>query len=262
VSEAAERARRLWSLGEYERVAERLQPAADVLVQATGVIPGMRVLDVAAGTGNVAMAAAHAGAQVTASDIAPAMVAKGRVRTEGLEVEWEEADAEDLPYEDAGFDRVLSAFGTMFAPNPEQMTAELLRVTRPGGAIAMTTWVNGGLQGACSDLLARQLPPAAAGNVVPEQWGDPEIARRHFATHGADVSIEERTLSWTFESPEAWAEFWERGAPPVVAVRGKLGEERWAQVRPQLLEVAREYGTTTDAGFLVEPGYLLIVALR
>ncbi len=260
----AELARKLWSLGEYERVAERLQPAAEVLVEATGVSAGSRVLDVAAGTGNATVAAARLGAQVTASDIAPAMVEKGRARTaaEGFDVEWHEADAQALPFGDGEFDQVLSAFGAMFAPDPGRAAGEMLRVAKPGGAVAMTTWVQEGVQGACSDLIAEALPAAAKQRVVPEQWGDPEIAEAHFAAHGATVSIDRRALCWLFETPEAWVNFWERGAPPVVAARGAMGEERWSELRPRLLDVVREHGRTTDEGFLVEPPYLLIVARR
>jgi ubiquinone/menaquinone biosynthesis C-methylase UbiE len=257
----AELARKLWSLGEYELVAERLAPAAQVLVEATGVTAGTRVLDVAAGTGNVTLAAAGRGAHVTASDIAPAMVQKGRARTQqlGLEVEWHEADAQALPFADGEFDVVLSAFGAMFAPDPVAAAGEMLRV---GGTVAMTTWGTAGIQGACSDVIAAELPDAAQQRVVPERWGDPEVAQAHFAAHGAQVEIEPRTLHWVFASPEAWIEFWERGAPPVVAARSRIGDERWAQLRPRLLDVAREHGATTDEGFVVEPPYLLIVARR
>ena len=258
----AEVAKKLWSLGEYERVAERLQPAADALVEATGAGEGTRVLDVAAGTGNVTLAAARRGAHVIASDIAPAMVEKGRARTaaEGYDVEWHEADAQALPFGDGEFDQVLSAFGAMFAPDPARAAGEMLRVTKPGGAVAMTTWVQEGIQGACSDLIAEVLPGAAKQRVVPEQWGDPKIAEAHFADHGGTVSIEQRVLRWVFESPEAWVSFWENGAPPVVAARGAMGEEKWAELRPRLLDVVTRFGRPTDEGFLVEPPYLLIVA--
>ena len=217
----AELARKLWSLGEYDLVADRLAPAAEALVDATEVNTGMCVLDVAAGTGNVSIAAAQRGAQVTASDIAPAMIERGRARLQalGLDIDWDEADAQSLPYEDARFDRVLSAFGAMFAPDPVRAAGEMLRVTKPEGAVAMTTWVQEGVQGACSDLIAEALPAAAERRVVPEQWGDPAIAEAHFGAHGARVSIERSALHWVFESPEAWVEFWERGAPPVVAAR-------------------------------------------
>ena len=121
----------VWGLGEYERVAQRIAPAAEALVEAAGVGPGTRVLDVAAGTGNVALAAAGRGARVTATDLSPRMVELGRVRTSG--VEWSVADAQDLPFDDGTFDVVLSCFGSMFAPDRQRTADELLRVTRPGG---------------------------------------------------------------------------------------------------------------------------------
>jgi SAM-dependent methyltransferase len=256
--DSAERVRTLWSLGEYERVAERLAPAAEVLVDATGVTTGSRVLDVAAGTGNVSVAALARGAQVTASDIAPAMVEKGRART-GDDVEWHEADAQDLPFDDGAFDQVLSAFGAMFAPDPRRATAEMLRV---GEIVAMTTWVMEGIQRAASEALDPYLPARPPSSLVPERWGDPHVARDHFEAHGANVTIQRRTLDWVFDGPEAWLELFERYTPPVVAARKMIGEDTWPSARADLLEAVRAHGQERSVGFVLEPDYLLIVAHR
>lgn len=247
----------LWALGEYAAVAERLQPAAEALVEAAGVEAGHRVLDAAAGTGNVADAALHRGAHVVAVDLTPAMLEAGRRRLPDLE--WIEADVQDLPFEDATFDRVLSAFGAMFAPDPVRTAEELLRVTRPGGAVAMTSWAPGRLTDLAGEVLAEALGDGPDGPA--ERWQDPQRAKEHFA--GADeVTVQTRTLSWPFESPEAWLAFLSEKAPPFVAARAAIGEDRWPGVAARIADAVREEGTTPDGVFLEEPPYLLIVARR
>ena len=251
--------RAMWAGGDYGRVAERLQPAADVLVAAAGVAPGERVLDVAAGTGNAAAAAATAGAQVTASDLAPAMLALGRERTRGLAVEWVEADAQDLPFPDGAFDRTLSAFGAMFAPDPQRTAAELVRVTRPGGVVAMANWIPEGAQTAVSDLLVRRLPQAPSA--MAEHWGDPERVQGFFGP-GVELRTARHTLRWLYPDAEAWWDYMESGQPPFVAARAAIGEAEWARVREEALAIARDLGPAPEGGFAFEPPYLVVLARR
>jgi SAM-dependent methyltransferase len=245
-------------------VQARLAPAAEALVEASGVSAGSRVLDVAAGTGNVTLAAARRGAHVTASDIAPAMIEKGRARTAaaGLDIQWLEADAQALPFDDGAFDHVLSAFGAMFAPDAARTAQELLRVTASSGTVAVTTWVVGGINSAAADVVARHMPGGPPTPAAREQWGDPEMASSFFERFGATATIERRTLRWAFEDVEDWASYMERGAPPFVAAQQMLGDAAWLRVRADLLATAQEHRTTSDGGFVVEPPYLLIVARR
>jgi SAM-dependent methyltransferase len=176
------------------------------------------------------------------------------------DIEWLEADAQDLPFDDASFDRVLSTFGAMFAPDPGRTAAELLRVTRPGGIVGMTTWAAGSVMDAAGQVLQDALPGAPPeGPAV--QWDDAEKIRGHFGA-GAEVTIERRALTWTFESPEAWLAFLSEKAPPIVAARGAIGEERWPEVAARILEVIGDHGRTTDGGFVEEPPYLLVLAER
>jgi hypothetical protein len=126
----------------------------------------------------------------------------------------------------------------------------------------MTTWLMAGIQGACAGVLGEVLPAAKERRVVPEEWGDPAIAEAHFSAHGASVEISERHLRWEFESPEQWVGFWGDAAQPVVAARSAIGEERWQELRPRLIEVAAAHGTVGDDHFVAEPGYLLILARR
>ena len=134
-----ERAREVWGLGDYHQVAQLTLPAARALVDACAISAGQEVLDVAAGDGNLALLAAEEGASVVASDISPGQVERGRARTaaEGVDVEWVEADVEELPFEDGRFDCCASVFGAMFAPRPEVAAAEMFRVVRPGGTVGL-----------------------------------------------------------------------------------------------------------------------------
>ena len=145
----------MWSLGDYSRLAKVLEPHSEALADACAIRPGMRVLDVAAGDGNFAMAASRRGAIVTASDLTPRMVELGRDRSTaaGAQVEWTEADAEQLPFEDGGYDVVASVFGAMFAPRPEQVASEMFRVAKPGGLVAMASYGPGGFLGGVRDLI-------------------------------------------------------------------------------------------------------------
>jgi ubiquinone/menaquinone biosynthesis C-methylase UbiE len=142
VAEIKQRQRMVWGLGEYRELSRMLEPVALELCDACAVSAGQEVLDVGAGDGNFALAAAREGAAVVASDLSPGMVERGRERSraEGFEIEWVEADAEDLPFNDARFDCVGSVFGAMIAPRPELVARELFRVVRPGGTVGMTAW--------------------------------------------------------------------------------------------------------------------------
>ncbi|MFN2534440.1 MAG: class I SAM-dependent methyltransferase, partial [Pseudonocardiaceae bacterium] len=162
---------KLWGSADYSGLARRLEPAADALVDAAALQPGERVLDVAAGTGNVAIRAAALGARVTAADIAPRMVQLGRERT-GPAVQWIEADVEELPIPDNTVDVVLSAFGVVFAPRPEVALAQLRRVLKPGGRLALTAWAADGCIAVRAHVIRQFVPPDPA---APDtlSWGDP-----------------------------------------------------------------------------------------
>jgi SAM-dependent methyltransferase len=252
------RARTMWSLGRYdELVAPRIAPAARALCDAAQVGAGTRVLDVAAGTGNVAVAALERGAEVVASDISPHLIEQGRART-GDRCAWHEADARELPFADGSFDAVLSNFGAIFAPEPERVAAELLRVTAPGGTVALTAWIPEGPQGTMHVVLARHLPPPPEGLRPPEDWGRPEVAEARLAPHAAEVRTERRTLTWAFDDGvDGYVAMLEEGAPPFVAARRAIGPERWPAVRDEL-RAHLEAGSSGDG--VAEPGYLLITA--
>jgi SAM-dependent methyltransferase len=164
--------KRMWSLGDYRELARQFEPTAAALVEACGVGPGMEVLDVAAGTGNLAVAAARRGARVVASDLTPRMVELGQQRSaaEGLDIEWREADAEDLPFEDGRFDVAASTFGAMFAPRPQVAATELFRVVRSGGTVGMANWTPQGYLGRQIDLASGYAPPPPGEISSPLAW--------------------------------------------------------------------------------------------
>jgi SAM-dependent methyltransferase len=226
-----DRDRQLWASGSYARIAELVVPLAEDLVGLAGISPGARVLDVGCGTGNAAIPAALAGGRVTAADLTPALLAAGeaRARAAGAAIDWVEADAEELPFGDSSFDVVLSCIGAMFAPDHARTAAELLRVCRPGGRIAMANWTPDGFGGAFFRLLARHAtePPAAeppAGPAVPATaWGDPGHVRGLLGDAVAELRCEPRTFAMAFDgTPESLFELYRDCFGPVLQCRAAL----------------------------------------
>src|SRR3954464_14537538 len=191
-----------WSKGEYEPVAALLLPVARSLVDACAISAGQEVLDVAAGNGNLALLAAEEGADVVASDISPGQVELGRARTqaEGVDVEWVEADAEDLPFEDDRFDCAASVFGMQFAPRPDVAAREMFRVVKPGGTIGIVAWGHYGSQHEVFETMSRYAPPMPEGVPEPRDWGDEEVARARLEPLASSLAIERKKLHWEFDS--------------------------------------------------------------
>jgi ubiquinone/menaquinone biosynthesis C-methylase UbiE len=256
--EIAESARALWSGGHYETVAEHLRPASRELVEACGIGPGERVLDVGAGSGNTTIEAAARGAAVTASDLTPAMIAMGsaRTRAEGLDVPWVEADAQALPFPDGSFDVAVSVFGAIFAPDHARAAAEMVRVVRPGGRVALAAWTPVGFNRGLSRLAA-EFVPMPPGAPDPNAWGDPETARARFAAAGLEVRTEARRLRWVFPSPEDFVRYLEEDVPPFAAARAALGEG-YPPMRRALVELVSAENTG-DSGAVIDASWLLVV---
>jgi SAM-dependent methyltransferase len=198
--------RELWSSGDYAVTARRFENAAEELVAACGIGPGARVLDIAAGNGNGALAAAATGAIATASDLAPALVEVGRARcaAAGVRVDWTVADAEELPFADGSFDGAISLFGLVLAPRPDVAIAEAFRVTRPGGVVGMTSWTPDSAAARFGAIGARHCPAPASALASPHEWGDEATARERFAAHcGDDVRFELGSVRWSWPSAAA-----------------------------------------------------------
>jgi SAM-dependent methyltransferase len=203
-----ERQQRMWASGDYAAVAARIHPMAERLCESADLVAGARVLDVATGSGNAAIAAARRECDVVGIDYVPSLLkrADARARAEGLEIELLEADAEALPFEDASFDAILSVVGVMFAPNQEQAAAELVRVCRPGGTIALASWTPGGFIGQLLLLVSRYAPPPP-GVRAPIEWGDPIRVSELLGDGVHRIRTRERVHTLRHRSAEAFADF-------------------------------------------------------
>jgi ubiquinone/menaquinone biosynthesis C-methylase UbiE len=248
----------VWASGNYAAVAETISDAGEVLVERAGVEPGMDVLDVATGTGNVALPAARAGARVIGLDLVPELldIARERVADAGFEVDWVEGDAEELPFEDESFDRVLSTFGHMFAPRHERAAAELVRVCRAGGAIGLCCWTPEGISGSTHGAMRTYLPaPAQPAHL----WGSEDHVRELLGGSVSELEFERRSVTIREESAEAWTAFLEDAAGPFVAARASLGE-RYPELRRELVEVFEAANEADDGTLRFEQEYLLTIA--
>ena len=256
-----ERHRWMWGLGDYADLSEALRPAAEALADACAVSAGQEVLDVAAGDGNFALACAREGARVVASDLAPGMVERGRARSEaeGFDIEWVEADVEELPFEDGRFDCVGSVFGAMIAPRPRVTAEELFRVVRPGGTVGMTAWTT---EGFSADLfrLGRSYAPPTDGP-LSDEWSGEENVRERFDGLAARFELQSRTLPWRFDSPEEMVSALGTSAPPWVAAKENLPAERWESLTSEARELADRWAGGKRP-IELENEYALIVARK
>jgi SAM-dependent methyltransferase len=259
--------REMWADGDYAAVARLMDEGAPArMISAVGVGAHDRVLDVATGTGNVALRAARSGAQVIGLDLTPELLEIAAVRAAalGAQVEWVEGDAEALPFPDRSFDRVLSAFGVQFAPRHQIAASELVRVCRPGGAIALANWTPEGFVGQMFAILSPYLPAPPAFASPPPLWGSESHVRELFGASDVELEFERAVMAHTLGSVEEWLEFYETNYGPTIRAKSLLEREgRWGECRAELAELFRSQNRSNDgAGVCIEAEYLLIVATR
>lgn len=254
----------MWSLGDYTRVAEALEPHAEALADACEVQPGTKVLDVAAGNGNFALAAARRGAIVTATDLTPNMVELGRDRSSaaGAAIMWSEADAEQLPFDDGTFDVVASVFGAMFAPRPQLVASEMFRVARPAGLVAMANYSPGGFLGQLSELIASFSAHPAFDLPSPFAWGDDEELRRRFAGLASSIDVTHRTLHFESQSVDAFLEFWEQTNAPQAALRAMQPPETYANLLAAERQLVEGLNESRDGRARLSSPYILVLSRK
>ena len=255
--------RAMWATGDYPKfAAELVAPLGPVLVEACGVGSGDRVLDVAAGTGNAAIPAAATGASVVASDLTPELLEHGKAIAEerGIRLDWQEANAEALPFGDDEFDTVMSCIGVMFAPHHQRAADELVRVVRPGGTIGLISWTPRGHIGQLFAAMKPHVPPPPPGVQSPPLWGDEDHVRALFADRVELVVVERQMLTVTaFADGAAFRDYFKSVYGPTISAYRAIGDDadRAAALDADIAAVGDEFlrGPST-----MEWEYLLVVA--
>jgi SAM-dependent methyltransferase len=252
-----------WASGDYGAVGAQIHPIAEELVQAADLSAGWRVLDVASGAGNVAIAAARCGCRVTSSDFVAGLLDRGRERAaaEHLTVDFDLADAENLPYPDGSFDAVLSVVGAMFAPDQERVAAELTRVCRPGGIIAMANWTPEGYVGQMFRTVGRRVPPPP-GIRAPVEWGSAARVRELFGDRVRDLRIVPREFVFRHRSPEDYIEFFRAAYGPALKAFEALGPDGGKPLYDDLVELVSGLNVATDGTMKVPAAYIQVLAVR
>jgi SAM-dependent methyltransferase len=266
-SELKARHRTMWASGDYPSMVETfLLPLGPRLVEACGIGPGMRVLDVAAGTGNASLPAARAGAEVVASDLTGELLDAGRRRAEAenLDLEWVEADAEHLPFGDASFDVVMSCIGAMFAPHHQEVADELVRVCRPGGTIGLLSWTPEGQIGSLLRTIGPFAPPPPPGAQPPPLWGSEEHLRALFGDRLEPRTQQRDVLEVTaFARPRDFGEHFKSRYGPTIAARANaVRNGREAELDEALDRFCDEWDRGTPGAARFEMEYLVHVGTR
>src|SRR5712671_2405809 len=253
-----------WMAGDFGQIANYTVHVAKEFVERIGIKPGSRVLDVACGTGNTALPAARTGASVTGVDIAPNLLEQARKRaaTEGLKIRFDEGDAEQLPYPDQSFDVVLTKFGAMFAPRPDTVAAELMRVCKPGGLIAMANWTREGFVGKTLLVTAKMVPPPP-GIPAPVLWGDEQTVRQRFASGISSLSLTRQQMQFSYPlAPKEVVAFFRQYFGPTQMAFSRLDQAGQTALAAQLEALWTEYNTANDGSTRIEGEYLDVRAIR
>jgi SAM-dependent methyltransferase len=253
-----------WASGDYSAVAALIQIISENLCDAADLRAGARVLDVAGGSGNTALAAARCFCDVVSLDYVPSLLERGRERAaaERLPVEFVEGDAEALPFQDASFDAVISVVGVMFAPDHERAAAELVRVCRPGGTIALANWTPTGFIGGLLKTVGKHVPPPA-GVRAPTLWGDEEHLRGLLGAHVDELRTERRNYTFRFRSPEHFVDFFEAYYGPTHKAFAALDDQGRAALRADIVELLRGYDRIGEgAPVAITAEYLEAVGAR
>lgn len=249
-----------WSAGDYAVVGTTLQIVGETLCEALDLRAGERVLDVAAGNGNATLAAARRWCDVVSTDYVGALLERGRARAsaEGLAVQFEEADAENLPYADASFDVVLSTFGVMFTPNQERAASELARVCKSGGKIGLANWTPSGFIGELFKLIGRYIPPPA-GVKSPSLWGTEERLRELFGERIATLETVRKNFVFRYRTPQHWLDTFRTYYGPMQKAFSAVDATLQKSLAADLIRLAQQFNRASDGAMIVPSEYLEVV---
>jgi ubiquinone/menaquinone biosynthesis C-methylase UbiE len=252
-----------WSSGDYAIVGTTLQIVGENLAEALDLRSGSKVLDVAAGNGNFTLAAARRWADVTSSDYVAELLERGRERAAGdrLEVNYQVADAEALPFDNASYDVVASTFGVMFTPHQEKAAAEMVRVCRSGGKIGLANWTPEGFIGALFKVIGRHVPPPA-GVRSPALWGTKSRLEELFAADAADISVKERKFAFRYRSADHWMEIFRTFYGPVHKAFGALDAEGQKKLDTDIRDLIGRFNEAEDGTVVVPSDYIEVVITR
>ena len=259
------RVKAAWMAGDYGMIAKNFEPGALEIFAGWKVAPGSRMLDVGCGSGQLAIPAARLGIKVVGIDLAANLIEQARARAakEGLVIQFDEGDAEQLPYPDASFDAVVSMIGAMFGPHPNRVATELVRVCRSGGRIIMVNWTPTGCMGQMMKLFAKFMPPAP-DVPSPTLWGDEATVRERFRDGVAELRMVRRiypSLGYPFGVPEV-VEFWFQWHGPAIFVCAGLDGKKQTSFRRELEQLFSAYNRATDGTTLLEAECLEVNAIR
>jgi SAM-dependent methyltransferase len=257
------RQQEMWASGDFHAVAMLIQPVADALCETIDLQAGWRVIDVACGSGNAAIAAARCGCDVVGIDYVPALLARGRrrVEAEGVAVEFREGDAEAIPFPDDTFEAVLSVFGSMFAPNHGLAAAELSRVCRPRGRIGLATWTPDGFIGEMLKVVAAHVPPVAGGG-SPLLWGHEPYLRELFGAEIDSLICTERTFVFRFRSAESFVDYFRTHYGPTLKAFEAVGDTGAPALFADLVDLIRRHAGTGTGPVSIPATWLETVATR
>jgi SAM-dependent methyltransferase len=253
-----------WASGDFSVVASRIVYQAEQLCETADLQAGWRVLDVATGSGNAALAAARRGCEAVGSDFVPALLERGRIRAEAehLSIQFVEGDAEQLPFPDASFDAVISIYGVMFAAHHQRAASELARVCRPGGRIALACWTPEGFIGETFRVMSRYLPPTP-GLQPPVRWGEEGYQRELFGDKAASVVSYPRTAIFRFRSAEENVSFFRTYYGPTLRAFDALSAERGQALQRDLIALAKRHDRNAGTGpIAIAANYLETVIVR
>ena len=252
-----------WSSGDYAVIGATLQIVGEELCEALDLRAGQKVLDVAAGNGNASLAAARRWCEVVSTDYVPALLERGRARAaaEGLALDFQQADAEALPFADATFDAVVSTFGVMFAPDQDRAAAELLRVCRAGGQIGLANWSPEGCIGQVFKTLGKYLPPAV-GLKSPALWGTRARLSELFGSAALSIKTQPRYFNFRYRSPEHFLEVFTRYYGPMLKAFAALEQSKRAGLKADLLALVGQLNSSADATMVVPSEYLQVVITK